>query len=155
MEVIYLEHPSNHISTGKTFEQLCRDYTSRWRIESYDLYPAWPYILYTAHDCQRADMEQLRNRVNAWFDKIREIDVAKRKKDYKFRDGPVPNVGSGRRKYANWFVHPRTTQERRHEDEFTRGKRRNLPTSWDDHTRSDCRWNKPVSWKHNRKTQWK
>ncbi len=56
-----------------------------------------------------------------------------------------------------WLRHPRTTQERRRntireELQFSRGKRRNLPTAWDDLVilcpKHEC-------WKELRRTKWK
>ena len=135
-----------------TLEELLSDYTCRSRILMTENGLYDHIVVHTVYDCQPVDMAWLREKVYEWLFNIR---VANRRRDWKFRDGPVPRTGGGGRKFRNWFTHPRTTQERRHEDEFTRGKRRNLPTAWDDQTRTDCRWNKPVSWKHNRKTQWK
>jgi len=56
-----------------------------------------------------------------------------------FRKGPVPLTGH-RGRY-NYFRKVKTTQERRMNDAHkghTRGKRRNLSTSWDDVGRSDA-----------------
>lgn len=71
-----------------------------------------------------------------------------------FRNGPVPYTGK-RGKYK-YFRNVKTTQERRinyAHIEFTRGSRRNLPSSWEDIGRSDMR-NK-YSWKKQKKIkQW-
>nr|CAI3971288.1 hypothetical protein ORM20_00239 [Ochrobactrum phage ORM_20] len=131
-----------------TLEELCSDCILRCRV----LFGDSP--VYDAYDCQPVDKEWLRGKIYDWYDAKNAERAAKRRKMWKFRDGPVPLTRGGR-KFVNWFRHPHTLQEMKHADEYTRAKRRKLPTSWDDMNRRDGRWNKPVSWKHNRKTQWK
>lgn len=80
---------------------------------------------------------------------------------YRFRCEPVPftGLGFGRSWFYAWHKKPRTTQERRmsfaHKG-YVRGRRTgcNLPNTWDDMQRSDCRTRK--SWKKRRKIrkQW-
>ena len=71
-----------------------------------------------------------------------------------FRNGPVPCTGK-RNKY-HCFRHIKTTQEKRISlgyIEYTRGKRRNLPSSWEDIYRSDIQ--DKCSWKKQKKArQW-
>ncbi len=72
-----------------------------------------------------------------------------------FRNGPVPHTGGGKW-YHNYNKRMRTTQERRMNcahTEYTRGKRRNLSSSWDDIGRSDMIIKQ--SWKKQKKRkQW-
>ena len=71
-----------------------------------------------------------------------------------FRNGPIPGTGG----YGNgsWYRRPKTTQETKMNcahTEYTRGKRRNLVTWWDDVPRSDSFIKH--SWKKQRKRkQW-
>lgn len=71
-----------------------------------------------------------------------------------FRNGPIPHTG--KRGGYNYYRDVKTTQERRMNCahlEYTRGKRRNLPSSWEDIGRSDM-MNK-YSWKKQKKVrQW-
>ena len=71
-----------------------------------------------------------------------------------FRNGPVPYTGKCLN--SNWYRHPCTRQERRLNyayKGYTRGKRRNLPTDWDDYGRADIRIKQ--SWKKRKKRkQW-
>lgn len=73
-----------------------------------------------------------------------------------FRCGPVPHTGYSRYSFYNWHRAPRTTQERRLNCKykgFTRGKRRNLVSAWDDVSRSDRLIKQ--SWKKQKKRkQW-
>lgn len=74
-----------------------------------------------------------------------------------YRIDPVPFTG--KRTFKGIFRHPRTTQERkysckRHPDyEYTRGRRRRLPHTWDDICRIDMShkcWKKQTK----KKRQW-
>ncbi len=71
-----------------------------------------------------------------------------------FRNGPVPYTGVNHG--YNYYRNIKTTQERRLNyayEGYTRGKRRNLPCSWDDINRSDVGIKQ--SWKKNKKRkQW-
>ena len=71
-----------------------------------------------------------------------------------FRNGPIPYTG--KRGSYKWLRKVKTTQERRLNcayPEYTRGKRRNLPSSWDDINRSDTFIR--YSWKKQKKRkQW-
>lgn len=73
-----------------------------------------------------------------------------------FRNGPVPYTGVRHRKYSSYYRNVRTTQElimNIPHIEYTRGKRRNLPTSYDDIRCSD-KFIK-FSWKKQKKArQW-
>lgn len=100
-------------------------------------------------DRQPIDVEIVRNLARKrYYDNVNRR-LAERRKQYKFRDTPVP--GTGRK----WRYHgerkPKTKQERSQEVP-TRAKRNstNLPTSWDDIYSENQR-----SWKKFRKTQWK
>ena len=70
-----------------------------------------------------------------------------------FRNGPVPTTG--KRRYVSCFNSPRTMQcirDSKLYPEYTRGKRKYLPTDWDDIYRSDLRCK---SWKNRKvKRQW-
>ncbi len=63
----------------------------------------------------------------------------RKKGSWEFRKDPVPGTGNGR--WHSYWRHPKTTQERKItcscNDRYTRGKRRNLPNTWDDIRRSD------------------
>jgi hypothetical protein len=73
-----------------------------------------------------------------------------------FRNGPVPGV-SNKYHFYNYYRRIKTTQERRincAHHKYTRGKRRNLPSAWDDIARSDFT-NGHSSWKNQKKRkQW-
>ena len=71
-----------------------------------------------------------------------------------FRNGPVPHTGK-KRSYLHYYRMIRTTQEKRynyaHKD-FVRGKRRQLPSAWDDLPRE---YRRRESWKNSKKRkQW-
>jgi len=71
-----------------------------------------------------------------------------------FRNGPVP--GTGGYSTGNYFRQVKTTQEKRFNcahHEYTRGKRRNIPSDWDDIKISDHYTGH--SWKkQHKKKQW-
>lgn len=78
-----------------------------------------------------------------------------------FRAGPVPGTGRKRhrlRACGVFFRRPRTYAERRAAVESRdegmpfRGKRRNVPSAWDDIVRSD---RADRSWKRHRRTRWR
>lgn len=70
------------------------------------------------------------------------------KRNYKFRNGPVPRSGI-RRRYKSNMRGPKTKQELSQEV-ATRAKRKNLPTLYDDLWRKSEK-----NWKSQRKTQYK
>ena len=75
-----------------------------------------------------------------------------------YRFDPVPGTGRKRWKFYAFYKRQKTTQELRTNhsdmyDKYTRGKRRNIPTAWDDVVRSDYRCRK--SWKRYRRYQCK
>lgn len=87
--------------------------------------------------------------------------------DFRFRDGPVPNLRKGRggRVNRNRNANVQTTQEIRDNDFLdnfdedarkygvkSRPNRRRLPTAWDDRSHGSY-WQ--TNWKHFRKHQWK
>lgn len=70
---------------------------------------------------------------------------------YRFRIDPVPFIHRFNGWFGNWYKRPKSTQERKMSyayKKYVRGKRSasNLPNSWDDIKRSDCRTRK--SWKN-------
>lgn len=76
-----------------------------------------------------------------------------------FRYDPVPGIHCHHGRFVSWYKAPRTMNEKRvyaeYGTEYVRGKRRanNLPDSWDDYPRSDCKIKH--SWKKlKRKKQW-
>lgn len=93
------------------------------------------------------------------FEKIEKFKEKKKRK-YKFRDGPVPGI-SGKWSW-NYYRNPKTLNEIKGNAEniayevkkeygiSLKGRKRNLPSSWDDIYRNDLR-----SWKKTRKTQYK
>lgn len=86
-----------------------------------------------------------------WYNKWHPYNHSR---DYRY--APVPKTGKKRWTFGRWYKRPKTTQELRWNEayeDFTRGKRRNLPVAWDDYERSDVRNRR--NWKQNRKTQWK
>jgi hypothetical protein len=70
-----------------------------------------------------------------------------------YRYDPVPGIHSSHGRFVSWYKNPKTMNEMRQYEgpEFTRGARRprNLPNSWDDMPRSDCKIKR--SWKKLRK----
>lgn len=88
----------------------------------------------------------------------------KRWGDYEYRNGPVKGTGKGRWSYGPYMRHPRTQQELREIALFEsyeelkdlniriRGRRKDLPTHWDDFARRD---RQDRSWKRHRKNQYK
>ena len=77
-------------------------------------------------------------------------------KDALFRRAPISGLIKKNWRYYNYLRNPKTLQEIKHNigyKEFTRGKRRNIPTNFDDIVRSD-RFIK-LSWKkEKKKKQW-
>jgi len=75
----------------------------------------------------------------------------------KFRRGSISGI-SRSCKYHGIRHKIRTTAERRANCAhigYTRGKRRNIPTTWDDLTRMDQKWRCGVSWKRRKKTRFR
>ncbi len=73
-----------------------------------------------------------------------------------FRKGPVPHTGRKSFGFYNWYRMVQTTQERKWNcahKKYTRGKRRNIRTAWDDIPRADR--DIKQSWKKQKKRkQW-
>jgi len=74
-----------------------------------------------------------------------------------FRYDSVPGIHKHHGRFVQWYKNPKTMNEMRQYEgpEFTRGVRRpwNLPNSYDDKTRTDCRIKR--SWKKmKRRHQW-
>lgn len=108
--------------------------------------------VYDYYSCQRIDPEEIERLHKIYRKKLTKerIDTYWGKRPYKFRNGPVPRTG--RRSNYGYWRHPKTAQELRNIDCFTRAKRKNIPTSWDDLERGDWR---DKNWKRYRKHQWK
>jgi hypothetical protein len=95
------------------------------------------------------------------FEKIKYFKKENKKRKYKFRNGPVPNIG-GRCRYGDYWRDPKTFNEIKHranddykeiKDKYGISIKRNtryIPTSWDDIYRHNEK-----TWKKTRKTQYK
>ncbi|QIG65746.1 hypothetical protein phiOC_p081 [Ochrobactrum phage vB_OspM_OC] len=102
-----------------------------------------PYEMKVAYEQYNAEIHK------RWQKRMNQIYV----KRYKFRDGPVEGISCAKWRFGNYYrTKMKTKQERSRVDEYTRGKRRKLPNSWDDILCSTVGNN---NWKRYRKHQWK
>ena len=88
----------------------------------------------------------------------------RRRGNYEFRCGPVPNLSKGRRHRGSWIRHPETKQRKtayhaldtdediKYYNIKINTKDKTLPTNWDDIIKNGVFDN---NWKRFRKTQWK
>lgn len=113
-------------------------------------YGAQSIRIYDLYSCQKYDDHWVNSEFQSWNNKRKLEYFRKNQKQYKFRNDPVPRTG--RRSNYGYWRHPKTAQELRNIDCFTRAKRKNIPTSWDDLERGDWR---DKNWKRYRKHQWK
>lgn len=102
--------------------------------------------VYTTYDHQLVPIKELED---CRWNIRKELFQRRNKKDYKFRDGPVPRTGKRKNSWRGGMRYPKTKQELSQE-EVTRAKRKYLPTTWDDIWRDSER-----NWKSQRKTQYK
>ena len=159
--------PSGSFGNAKEDKRWQQKKISLWemfRTKIYDNSLTFNNVLYIAYDCfmnviscKKLELDLIKKQqyLPIYNYKGWRYETISRHNNYLgFRNGPVPFTG--KRGSYKWLRNIKTTQERRLNyayPEYTRGERRNLPSSWEDIGRSDMR-NK-YSWKKQKKRkQW-